>query len=313
MTIHVEGTTMPAFHTPEPIVAVIDMAVATVRITAADRADTVVEVRPSDERNEADVRAAQRAAIEHGDGRLLVRDDQESGLDLSLGRLVESPADWARTLLLGQGGSVELTIGLPAGSRLDVKRAAGLRCEGPLGEVTYATSYGDIRLEQAGRIRLKTTYGDISVSRAAGHAEITTSHGDIRVGEIDGTAVVRNSHGEFHLREITGELRLNMAYGDATVDRALAGVAAKTAYGNVRIGEAVRGAVVMETTGGGLELGIRDGSAAWLDLSSKYGSVDVGLDSADGPGPSADVVKVRAHTQYGDIAVHRSQRGEIHA
>ncbi|MFC5819705.1 DUF4097 family beta strand repeat-containing protein [Nonomuraea harbinensis] len=304
---HDEGTMMPAFHTPEPILAIIDMATATVRVNAGDRDDTVVEIRPADEFDDADVRAAERAEVEYAGGRLLVRADKDtSDRDLSLGKLVESPADWARSLLLGQSGSVQVTIDLPAGSRLDVKRAAGLRCRGPLGEVAFTTSYGDIQVEQAGRLRLKTTYGDISVTRAAGHAEITTDHGDIRVGEIDGTAVIRNSHGEIRLREVTGELRLNTAHGDAAVDRVLAGVVAKTAYGSVRIGEAVRGSVVMETTGGGLELGIRDGSAAWLDVSSKYGSVDVGLDSADGPGPAGDVVKVRAHTSYGDIVIHRS-------
>ncbi|TMR16618.1 DUF4097 domain-containing protein [Nonomuraea turkmeniaca] len=301
---------MPTFDTPDPIVVIVDMATATIHINASDRADTVVEVRPSDEFDDADVQAALHTQIEYADGRLRVWADKDwaastSGWGLSLDKLVASPADWARSLL-GRSGSVHVTIDLPAGSHLDAKAGASLRGRGPLGEVAFTTSYGDIRVEQAGRLRLKTTYGDISVTRSSGHAEVTTTHGDIRIGEIDGTAVVKNSHGDLRLGEVTGDLRLNTAHGDITVDRALAGVAVKTAYGSVRIDEVVSGSVVMETTGGGLDLGIRQGTAAWLDVSSKYGTVDVALHSSDGPGQSDEVVEVRAHTAYGDIAIHRS-------
>ncbi|TDD22736.1 hypothetical protein E1294_10780 [Nonomuraea diastatica] len=301
---------MPTFDTPEPIAAVIDMATATIRINASDRTDTVVEVRPSDELNDADVRAAEHTEAEYADGRLLVRTGKAhvgltSGWGLSLDKLVESPASWARSLLDGPG-SVDVTIDVPAGSRLDVKSAAPVMCRGPLGEVTIVTSHGDIRVEQAGRLRLKSTYGDISVTRATGHAEVTTTHGGIRIGEVDGTAAVKTSHGDVRLREVTGELRLNSAHGDMTVDRALAGVAVKTAYASVEIGEAVSGSITMETTGGGLELGIRDGTAAWLDVSSTYGTVDVSLDPSDVPAETDQVVEVRAHTTHGDIVIHRS-------
>ncbi|MDA0635000.1 DUF4097 family beta strand repeat-containing protein [Nonomuraea sp. MCN248] len=301
-----EDGTMHVFDTPEPVLVVVELPTATVRINAGDRGDTAVEVRPSDESDETDVAAARRTEVEYADGRLLVRGDQETSGSLSIDTLMRSPVAWARTLLHGQGGSVEVTVSLPAGSRLDIRSAASLRCRGPLGEVEFATSYGDIQVEQAGRLRLKSTYGDISVHRASGHAEITSTHGDIRVGEIDGTALIRNSHGEIRLREITGDLRLTSAHSDATVDRALAGVTAKTAYGSLRVGEMISGSIVLETTGGGLELGIREGSSAWLDVSSRYGTVDVALDPSDGPAASDRVVEVRAHTAYGDITVHRS-------
>ncbi|GGP16954.1 DUF4097 domain-containing protein [Nonomuraea glycinis] len=300
---------MPTFDSPEPILAIIDVAIAQVRINASDRADTVVEVRPSDEHSDADVRAAEHIEVDYADGRLLVRADPDLAMPLSgfsVDKLLQSPSTWARSLLFGGEGSVEVTVGLPAGSRVDAKAAASLRCRGALDEVSFTTSYGDIQVEQARRLRLSSTHGAISVTRSTGHAEISTTHGDIRLGEIDGTAVVKTSHGEIRLREVTGELRLHSAHGDSTVDRALAGVVAKTSYGSVRIGEVVSGSVVMETTGGGLELGIREGSAAWLDVSSQYGTVDVSLDPTDEPGRAEQVVEVRAQTAYGDIVIHRS-------
>ncbi|MFC4121770.1 DUF4097 family beta strand repeat-containing protein [Nonomuraea zeae] len=301
---------MPTFATPEPITAVIDLATAKVRINASDRADTVVEVYPSDQFNDADVQAAEHARIEYTNGTLRVKAPAERtaappGWGGPIDLLVEGPMKWARSLL-GWGGSVEVTIDLPAGSHIEANAAADLRCRGRLGEVKFTTSYGDIHLDQADRLRLKTGSGDISVTRAAGHADVTTANGDVRIGEVDGTAVVKTSNGHLTLGEVTGDLRLNTAYGDITVARALAGVAAKTAYGSVRIGEVVSGSVVMETAGGALELGIREGSAAWLDVSSQYGTVEVSLDACDGPAPSDKTVEVRAHTAYGDIAIHRS-------
>jgi hypothetical protein len=301
---------MPTFDTPEPIVAIIDLATAKVRINASDRTDTVVDVRPSDESSDVDRQAAEQAQIEYAGGRLLVKAGKPraaslSGWSGSIDMLVESPKNWARSLL-GWDGSVDVTIDLPAGSRVEANGAADFRCRGRLGDVKCIASYGDIRLERAARLQLKTGSGDISVTRSVGHADITSSNGTIRIGEIDGTAVVKTSNGDLVLGAVTGELRLNTAYGDITVDHALAGVAAKTAYGSVRIGEVVSGAVVLETAGGRLELGVREGSAAWLDVSSQYGAVDVDLDACDGPAQTDKTVEVRAHTAYGDIVIRRS-------
>ncbi|WP_235855089.1 DUF4097 family beta strand repeat-containing protein [Nonomuraea aridisoli] len=307
---HEEKTTMPAFATPEPITAVIDVPAAHLRIEASERADTVVEISPSDASNDADVEIARQTKAEYSDGRLLVKTSggpstRSFGWGISLDKLVESPADWVRSLISG-GGTVEVTISLPAGSRVEGGAAADVRCRGPLGDVRFTTSLGDIRVDQAARLRLKSDHGDISVGRAAGHAELTTTHGSIGVGGIDGTAVIKTAHGEVTLGTVTGELRLSSAHADVTVDRALSGVVAKTAYGSLTIGEVVSGAVVMETTGGGLELGIRQGTSAWLDVSSQHGTVDVSLDAADGPVETEHTLEVRAHTDYGDIVIHRS-------
>jgi len=56
---------MPTFETPGPISATIDIAVGDVRISAADRAATVVEVRPSDSSNGEDVKAAHRTRVDY--------------------------------------------------------------------------------------------------------------------------------------------------------------------------------------------------------------------------------------------------------
>jgi Putative adhesin len=280
---------MRTFDTPEPISATIEVPAGNLRINASDRADTVVEVRPTDESDDGDVQTADQTQVEYAGGRLLVKAARNA----------------ARWWWFKWSGSIDVTVDLPAGSRVDASGAmADVRCEGRLGESRFSIS-GDLQLDQTGRLRVSSA-GDISVTRSVGHTEVTTADGEISISQIDGPAVVKTSNGGITLGEVTGDLRLNTAYGDIAVDRALANLSAKTAYGSVRIGEVVRGSVVLETAAGELEVGVRQGTAAWLDVRTLYGSVRSSLDPADGPEPSDETVEVRARTSSGDIVIRRS-------
>ena len=108
--------------------------------------------------------------------------------------------------------------------------------------------------------------------------------------------------------EVTGDLRVKSANGRISVDRAHTSVIAKTANGNIRIGEVMHGAIVLETAAGELEVGIREGTAAWLDVSSKYGRVRNCLDETNSPEQSEATVEIRARTSYGDIKIHRANQ-----
>src|SRR5262249_53326739 len=108
---------------------------------------------------------------------------------------------------------------------------------------------------------------------------------------------------------VTGEARLTAANGTISVEVARAGVAAKTANGNVRVDEVARGAVVAQSAFGAVEIGVRDGVPAWLDLETKFGQVRNDLDDAGRPGPGEDIVEVHAQTSMGDITIHRSLAG----
>jgi DUF4097 and DUF4098 domain-containing protein YvlB len=281
---------MPTFDTPRSIAAVIDMPAGHIEIRAADRTDTVVEVRPTDPGSDADVQAVDQIRVDFSDGRLSVT----------------GPKSRFRSLFR-RPPSVDVTVDLPTDSRVEVSGWADIRTDGRLGDSTFDTAAGTVRLAETGRLKLRTAAGDVSVARSVGHADVTTASGKVRVGAIDGTAVVKTSNGDITLGEVTGDLRVSTANGDIAVDRALATVAAKTAYGSIRVGEVVRGAVVLDTGFGELEVGVRTGTAAWLDLQSRYGTVRSLLDAADEPAPSDETVEVRARTGYGDIVIRRAE------
>jgi hypothetical protein len=280
---------MTAFNTPEPISVDLELGVGDVRIVAGDRTDTIVEVRPSDPAKEGDVTAAQQTRVEYAGGRLLV----------------QAPKGWRQWLPWRGGESVSVQIELPAGSDLRGEGAvAALHCTGRLGECRYTTSLGDIQVEQAGPVQLKTA-GTITVERVTGQADVATATGTARISRIEGPAVIKNSNGDTWIGEITGDLQVNAANGSISVDHAFASVAAKTANGDVRLGEVVRGVILAQSGRGRIEVGVRDGVTAWLDLNTRFGTVHSDLDAARGPEPGEDTVEVRASTSFGDIIISR--------
>src|SRR4051794_10337085 len=280
---------MPIFSTPEPIAATIDLAVGDVRIIASDRTDTVVEVLPSNSAEEADVRAAEQTRVDFAAGQLLLKGPRPRALGL-----------------FGKVGSVEVTVELPAGSRLDAETSvAVLRCAGRLGECRITTSSGDVHLDDTGTLALKTGAGTVIVNRVTGDATVSTGSGKIRVSEIDGNAVIKNANGDNWVGEVRGALRVNTANGDISTDRVGGDLVAVTANGDVRIGELIRGAASVKTASGRIEFGIRAGTAARLDLHTAFGRVLNQLEPVPGPDGAQEIVTVRARTSYGDIVIRR--------
>lgn len=281
---------MPTFDTPEPISVTIDLIVGDVRITASDRRDTVVEVRPSDGAHEPDVRAAELTRVDYSSGRLLIKAPKQRRLGL-----------------FNKAGSIDVTIELPTGSQLQGDASvAAFRSAGRLGQCRIKTASGDIQLDHTATLDLTTAAGAIVVDRVAGSAEVNTGSGRARLREIDGSAVIKNANGASWVGEITGDLRVNAANGDITVDQAGAGVTAGTANGDIRIGELARGSTSLKTAFGEIEIGVRAGTAARLDVVTRFGRVHNNLDTADNPAPTDETVDVRASTAYGDIVIRRS-------
>ncbi|MCE6999041.1 DUF4097 domain-containing protein [Saccharothrix sp. S26] len=178
---------MRTFDTPAPVSAVLDIPAGRVRFVAEDRADTAVDVRPADAAKGRDVKVAESTAVEYGDGVL---------------RITAS----AKNQFLGPSGAVDVTVRLPAGSRVDAKAAsAEFRGVGRLGDVTFEGSHGSVELERAASVRLTTHSGDVAVGRLDGPAEISTGLGDIRIAEaVRGAVVLRTQSGDVSVDAAAG-------------------------------------------------------------------------------------------------------------
>lgn len=215
------------FDTPTPVSVVLDVPAGRIQFIAADRADTVVEVLPVDATKSRDVKAAEQTRVEYGDGVLRI----------------EGPP--VRNQILGPSGSVEVTVRLPAGSRVEATAAgAELRGVGRLGDVTFKGAQGPVKLDEAASARLAVLAGDITVGRLGGPAEISTQKGDIRVTEaVHGTVTLRTEHGDIAVgaaRGVSAALDAGTGYGRvhnslSNADGAAAGLAihATTTYGDI--------------------------------------------------------------------------------
>ncbi|WP_406052053.1 DUF4097 family beta strand repeat-containing protein [Kribbella sp. NBC_00889] len=178
---------MPTYNTPEPISAVLDIPAGRIQFIAADRADTAVEILPANPSKGRDVKAAEEAKVEYGDGVLRI--------EVS-----------AKNQYFGPSGSVAVTVHLPAGSQVEVNAAsAELRAVGRFGDVAVKSAHGSIDLEDVASARLTTVAGDVSVGRLNGPAEIRTSQGDIRIAEaVSGAVVLRTDVGEVEVGAAAG-------------------------------------------------------------------------------------------------------------
>ncbi|GAA1023859.1 hypothetical protein Aple_008810 [Acrocarpospora pleiomorpha] len=217
---------MQKFDTPAPISAVLDVPAGRVQFIAADRADTAVEIRPADASKSRDVQAAEQTKVEYGDGVLRI----------------EVPV---KSQLFGASGSIEVTVQLPAGSRVEVKAAATeFRAVGRLGDVTFEGAYDQIKVDEAASARITAVAGDVSVGRLTGAAEISTAKGDIRVAEaVRGQVALRTDMGDIEVSVApgvsasldagTGYGRIHNALKNTEGAAAQLGIHATTAYGDI--------------------------------------------------------------------------------
>ncbi|MFE5674258.1 DUF4097 family beta strand repeat-containing protein [Streptomyces erythrochromogenes] len=220
---------MQKFATTAPIAAVLDVPAGRIRFIAADRADTTVEILPADAAKGRDVKAAEQITVEYGDGVLRIE------------------AAEPKNRILGAPGAVEVTVQLPAGSRVEARTAsAEIRGVGRLGDVTLDSAHGEVKLDETAGARLTLQAGDITVGRLGGPAEISTQKGDLHVTE----AV----HGTVVLQTQAGDITVGAARGaDATLD-------AGTSYGRVRNS--------LRNTGGGTALAIH-ATTAYGDITAR--------------------------------------------
>lgn len=282
---------MPRFETPQPIALDLKIAIANILLTATDRADTAVEVLPTDPSKPGDASAAAETRVDYANGTLTLRD--------------RSP--WRQFGWWDKNRSVDVRIDLPSGSRVacDVVLMGNVELAGPLGDCRVVTGLGRIDVEQARSAHLETGMGDVTAGRLTGSVRIKTATGGVRVDRLAGSTSIHNANGPIQVGDAAGKVDIHAANGRITVDRAHDSLLARSAAGDVQVGRVEGGAVTAHTGFGKVEIGIRDGVAAWLDLTTRFGHVHNDLDAACQPDGAQATVEVRARTEHGDISVHR--------
>lgn len=281
---------MPTYSTPSPIDLAVNVPVGAIEVIASDRADTVVTVTGSNPTKAVDRRGAEETTVEFDGHRLTV--------------IAPKP----RIAVFGPTESVDVRVELPSGSRLTGEISTGaVRTTGVLGATRIKNATGPVELDTVGDLWVRAGHGGVTVVAAEGNAEVTADHGRIRIGRVGGDAILKASHGTVTIGEAVGDVDAKLSYGDLEIESASGSVTGKTAYGSVQLQEVSGGSIQVESGYGQINVGVRPGIPAWLDLSSKGGHVRNELDGDAAPAPDEQTLAVRARTQYGDISVRRAK------
>lgn len=276
---------MPAFATPQPITATVEVAGAQVRVTASDRTDTVVLVKPVNAASRSHVKVADKTKVEFAEGRLSVR----------------------TTVSGDKNGSVVITIELPTGSSLAAYLAHSVvHGDGSFGECELHLASGQVQLDRIDALRANIASGEVAIGRIAGRADIDGGTFAMRIGEVNGRAGFSNSGGQAWIGHASAGLDLGSASCDFDIDRVDGNVIAGTAAGAIRIGCLTHGQAKLTNGSGNIEVGISEGTAASVDVSSERGAVHDLVSSQAEPGAADAKVMVFARTRHGDITVQRA-------
>ncbi|GGL95295.1 DUF4097 family beta strand repeat-containing protein [Nakamurella endophytica] len=179
----------------------------------------------------------------------------------------------------------------PAHSSVRVQsHSADVTVTGPADRVEIRTASGDVRLTEArSDLAAHTASGDVHVDRAGGSVDVRSASGTLHVGEVAGDALVRATSGNVHVGPADGDVSVRSVSGD------------------VRITDVGGGRTEVDSVSGDVEIGVRQGTRASLNLSTLSGSTDTEFEVSDtAPDGDAPLLEIRVRTTSGDIRLHRA-------
>lgn len=284
---------MPTFATASPIAATVEVAGAQVRVTAGERADTVVSVEPINAASRKDVKVAAKTKVDFDGAELTVK--------------TTVPGD--------KRGSVAITIDLPAGSGLAAYLAhSSMHVDGSVGRCELHMASGQVQLDQIDTLQANVSSGEVAVGRVAGRSTVDGGAFDLRIGAAHGPVGLTSSGGRAWIGHASADLEVSSGRGDVDIDRADASITATTASGAIRIGRMTNGQATLMNGSGKIDVGISETSVASIDATSERGAVHdfvssgslVSLDSSPAqPDRSEQTVMVYARTRHGDVTLRR--------
>jgi Toastrack DUF4097 len=239
------------FPTPHPITLDCSVTSGSITIAASEDAESTVSL-------EGPQQVLDAMRVELVGHRLVISEPRSSFLDI-----VTRARD-----------SLEVSIGVPAGSAVTVKTASS----------------------------------DVVLDGAFGAIEMQSASADLRVtGEVDGDVSVKSASGDVHLPQVRGAVDVRGVSGDLHADAVDGSVTVTVVSGDVRVGSLRAGAVSVRSVSGDVALGIAPGSAVDLDASTASGDLVSEVPLSDTPaGDAGPTVVIRGVTASGDIRVFRA-------
>jgi len=291
-----------SFKTPAPVRLRVELPKGRIKVIAEEAAETRVELTAIHGDDLARQWIAEAQLEQIGD-EILVRVNKR-GHGLDVGALVENLLALAT---VGSGGAIEAVVHAPLASAARLSTGAGaIETTGRLGEVTAASGSGAIRIDDCAEARARTGSGDIAIGSATGSADAKTGSGKVSMGKIGGDATVMTGSGRTELGEVAGDAKVTAGSGHIEVGKAGDSLEAFTASGKIEIGRVDHGRVRAKTISGRVSVGVANGAAALLDITTMSGRVHSDLEPTAAPAEGEPHVELVISTMSGHVNVARA-------
>ncbi len=278
---------MYTFETPEKTTLVVRTGGGHVTVIADETPRTTVELTPLNAAGE-DAVAEARVEQQHG------------------GVVVDIPRH--RGGLFRPHPSIGIAITCPTGTVIEVKaESADITATGTFAEAVVTTGSGEVKVgDVTGSAKLKSGSGAVSAGAVGKALVVSTGSGDIRVEQLGHSANLSVGSGDIRIGELAGQTITKTGSGDVEVDRLAGTLVTKSGSGDLVVRRATSGSVKANGASGDITIGIEEGTAAWLDVSTLTGKVSQELAEAKAPAEGQQRVEITAHTVSGDLRVYRS-------
>jgi len=277
-----------SFQTPAPICLRVEIPHG--RIIVAAEATDVTRVELTAIHNDATARAwiADAEIAQNGD-EIVVR-VRKSG-----------------RALFGLAGGIEASIHAPLGSAATLSTGAGqVKTTGRLGNVSARSGSGTIDLDDNDAADAGTGSGNIAIASSSGSIEAKTGSGRIIVGKVGVDARITTGSGRVTLGEAVGAARLATGSGDIEVGQAGDSVEAVAASGSIKVSRADHGLARLRTNSGRVWVGVANGAAALLDITTMSGRVESELQAVEEPAEGQRRVELVVSTLSGNVNLVRA-------
>lgn len=273
-----------------PIAASISNGGGRVVITAADTPEVTVDLRPGTVSDPDGLGLVERATVAYHDGSLRIEIPERRGFRLSSGR----------------APSVDVLVTLPTGSTISTRTGSGdVETRGRLGSVDAEAGSGDVTVETCGDARLRAGSGTVQVGAAAS-VTARTGSGDVRIQRAHGDLDVEVGSGDVMLGDTAGDVRATAASGDVELASMSGEARLRTASGDIRVRRVVEGDLKTRSASGDIVIGIVEGTAVQLDVSSISGRISSELEPADAPADTDRTAVVTSQSVSGSITLIRT-------
>ncbi len=189
--------------------------------------------------------------------------------------------------LIGRGGRARIRIVAPETSSLKANTAsADIRARLALDRAALATASGEVLLEDAGSLAIKTASGDVTVGKVDRDLAVRSASGDIRVDRVEGDASLTTASGDMHVEQAGGSFSASSASGDLYVGAYLGD--------DLEVG----------TMSGDVTVGLPTGRRVTLKANTLSGSVRLPERKSNGQ-TSGPTVEVGLKSVSGDLTIRR--------